>query len=75
MAHTYSGMRIEIYGNKDGTIPATFQILYMIGWRPDPSQPKPLPRGSGEISFKALSEAPEVIAAQLANEKEPKKTE
>ncbi|PIA15703.1 S-adenosyl-L-methionine-dependent methyltransferase [Coemansia reversa NRRL 1564] len=38
----------ELYGNKDGTIPATFQVIYMIGWKPDPSQPKPLPRGSGK---------------------------
>ncbi|KAI9096644.1 S-adenosyl-L-methionine-dependent methyltransferase [Phlyctochytrium arcticum] len=44
----------EIYGNEDGTIPATFQVIYMIGWKPDPSQPKPLPRGSGQISLKDL---------------------
>ncbi len=42
----------EIYGNEDGSIPATFQILYMIGWKPDPSQPKPLPRGSASHSLK-----------------------
>lgn len=34
------------YANEDGSIPATFQILYFIGWKPDPSQPKPLARGS-----------------------------
>ncbi|TPX56971.1 hypothetical protein PhCBS80983_g04158 [Powellomyces hirtus] len=43
-----------IYGNEDGSIPATFQVIYMIGWKPDPSQPKPLARGSGEVSFKDL---------------------
>jgi NADH dehydrogenase [ubiquinone] 1 alpha subcomplex assembly factor 5 len=33
----------EVYGNKEeGSIPATFQVIYMIGWKPDPSQPKPL---------------------------------
>ncbi|GBC02806.1 hypothetical protein RclHR1_04830004 [Rhizophagus clarus] len=42
----------ELYGNPDGSIPATFQIIYMIGWKPDISQPKPLPRGSGQVSLK-----------------------
>nr|KAJ3420437.1 hypothetical protein HK105_005672 [Polyrhizophydium stewartii] len=46
----------SVYGNEDGTIPATFQIIYMIGWKPDPSQPQPLARGSGEISFKTLEQ-------------------
>ena len=29
---------LDMYGDDDGTIPATFQILYMIGWKPDQSQ-------------------------------------
>lgn len=29
---------IEMYGNEDGSVPATFQILYMIGWKPHESQ-------------------------------------
>ncbi|KAJ2077774.1 hypothetical protein GGI16_008056, partial [Coemansia sp. S142-1] len=41
----------ELYGNEDGSIPATFQVIYMIGWKPDPSQPKPLARGSGQVSL------------------------
>ncbi|KAJ3161191.1 hypothetical protein HDU86_007813 [Geranomyces michiganensis] len=44
----------DVYGAEDGSVPATFQVIYMIGWKPDPSQPKPLPRGSGEVSFKDL---------------------
>ncbi|KAI7827910.1 S-adenosyl-L-methionine-dependent methyltransferase [Kickxella alabastrina] len=44
----------EMHGNEDGSIPATFQVIYMIGWKPDPSQPKPLPRGSGETSLGEL---------------------
>lgn len=36
-----------LHGLEDGTIPATFQIIYMIGWRPAPNQPKPLQRASG----------------------------
>jgi NADH dehydrogenase [ubiquinone] 1 alpha subcomplex assembly factor 5 len=27
-----------MYGNQDGSIPATYRILYFIGWKPDPSQ-------------------------------------
>ena len=40
----------EIYRERhegpDGRIPASFQIVYMIGWSPDPSQQKPLRPGS-----------------------------
>ena len=27
-----------MYGNDDGSIPATYQILYMIGWKPSDKQ-------------------------------------
>lgn len=27
-----------MYGSEDGSIPATFEILYMIGWKPHESQ-------------------------------------
>ncbi|RIA99188.1 S-adenosyl-L-methionine-dependent methyltransferase [Glomus cerebriforme] len=42
----------ELHGNPDGSIPATFQIIYLIGWKPDVTQPKPLSRGSGQVSLK-----------------------
>ncbi|KAH7887495.1 S-adenosyl-L-methionine-dependent methyltransferase [Phlebopus sp. FC_14] len=42
----------ELHGNEDGSIPATFQIIYMIGWKPSLTQPKPLERGSAETSLK-----------------------
>lgn len=29
---------LEMYGSEDGSVPATFQILYMIGWKPHESQ-------------------------------------
>ncbi|XP_060687073.1 arginine-hydroxylase NDUFAF5, mitochondrial isoform X2 [Hemiscyllium ocellatum] len=41
----------EMYGNDDGSVPATFQILYMIGWKPHESQAKPAQRGSATFSF------------------------
>src|SRR6185503_6674008 len=36
----------ERFGNAEGRIPATFEVLFLCGWAPHPSQPKPLPRGS-----------------------------
>lgn len=32
-------------------IPATFRMIYMIGWKDSPDQAKPLKRGSGEINL------------------------
>jgi NADH dehydrogenase [ubiquinone] 1 alpha subcomplex assembly factor 5 len=44
----------SVYGTENGSIPATFQVIYMIGWNPHESQPKPLARGSAKHSFKDL---------------------
>ena len=45
----------EMYSeNEDGSVPATYQIVYWIGWKPDPSQPKPAARGSANFSLKDL---------------------
>jgi len=41
----------EAFANKDGSIPATFEILTMTGWAPDASQQQPLEPGSGETSL------------------------
>ncbi|CAB1104389.1 unnamed protein product [Ectocarpus sp. CCAP 1310/34] len=38
----------ELYGEDDGTVQATFQVVYMIGWAPHESQPQPKRRGSGQ---------------------------
>ncbi|ALC41936.1 CG8067 [Drosophila busckii] len=45
----------ELYAkpNEQG-IPATFQIIYFVGWKPGPNQPQPLPRGTGDVSLKDL---------------------
>jgi NADH dehydrogenase [ubiquinone] 1 alpha subcomplex assembly factor 5 len=40
-------------GSGDGSVPATFEVVYMIGWKPAPSQPSPLPRGSVPKGFAA----------------------
>lgn len=55
----------ELYGKtrEDGTpyIPSTFQIIYLLGWKPHPSQPKPLQRGTGQVSLKDLHKLDEII--------------
>jgi NADH dehydrogenase [ubiquinone] 1 alpha subcomplex assembly factor 5 len=42
----------ELHGHEDGTVPATFQIMHMIGWKPHESQQKPAKRGSGKMNLK-----------------------
>lgn len=44
----------EVYGDSSGNVPATFQVVNFIGWKPDPSQPKPARRGSANVSFKDM---------------------
>ena len=36
------------YGNDDGTIPASFEIITLTGWAPHESQQKPLRPGSAK---------------------------
>jgi NADH dehydrogenase [ubiquinone] 1 alpha subcomplex assembly factor 5 len=40
------------YADADGRIPATFQVIYLTGWAPHASQPKPLTPGSAKVSLK-----------------------
>ncbi len=39
----------EKFGEPDGRIPATFEIVHLAGWAPHESQQKPLPRGSAKM--------------------------
>lgn len=41
----------ERFGGADGRIPATFQVIYLTGWAPHDSQPKPLKPGSAQMSL------------------------
>ncbi|KQJ91898.1 putative methyltransferase At1g22800, mitochondrial [Brachypodium distachyon] len=41
----------SMFGLEDGTIPATFQVIYMTGWREHSSQQKAKQRGSATVSF------------------------
>jgi len=42
----------ERYGQEDGQIPASFELLYLTAWSPDKSQQKPLRPGSAKVSLK-----------------------
>jgi NADH dehydrogenase [ubiquinone] 1 alpha subcomplex assembly factor 5 len=46
----------ELHGNEDGSVPATFRLIYMIGWKEGRSQQQPLARGSGMVSIKDVLE-------------------
>ncbi len=37
------------FANTDGRIVATYELLTLIGWKPDASQPSPAKRGSGSL--------------------------
>ncbi|KAF2175661.1 S-adenosyl-L-methionine-dependent methyltransferase [Zopfia rhizophila CBS 207.26] len=50
------GIYRELHGNEDGSLPATFRLIYMIGWKPSPNQAKPLERGTGMFSIKDFLE-------------------
>ncbi|KZV27382.1 methyltransferase [Dorcoceras hygrometricum] len=41
----------SMFAADDGTVPATFQVIYMTGWREHSSQQKPKRRGSATVSF------------------------
>lgn len=41
----------ERFAAADGRLPATFEIVWLTGWRPHPSQPRPKPRGSGSVDL------------------------
>ncbi|KAL8158644.1 hypothetical protein V2J09_000181 [Rumex salicifolius] len=44
----------SMFGTEDGSIPATFQVIYMTGWKEHSSQPKAKRRGSATISFEDI---------------------
>ncbi len=42
----------ERFGAGDGRVTATFEFLFLTGWKPAPSQPRPLRPGSGTIDLR-----------------------
>ncbi|KAG8443881.1 hypothetical protein GDO86_009178 [Hymenochirus boettgeri] len=59
----------EMYVEEDGTLPATFQIYYMIGWKPHESQAKPAKRGSATVSFGDLDKVKEIVSKTSKQDK------
>lgn len=51
------GIYRELHGNKDGTVPATFRVIFMIGWTEGEGQARPLQKGSGKVSMKDVLES------------------
>jgi hypothetical protein len=41
----------ERFADSDGRIRATFDVIWLSGWAPHDSQPKPLKPGSGKVSL------------------------
>lgn len=52
----------EQHGAADGRVPATFEIVTLTGWAPDPSQPKPLRPGSAKARLADALGVPEGAA-------------
>jgi NADH dehydrogenase [ubiquinone] 1 alpha subcomplex assembly factor 5 len=60
------------YGDEDGRVPATFEVIYLTAWAPDPSQPRPLRPGSARDRLAAaLGTAEGLIAETVAPGDEP----
>ncbi|KAK9823525.1 hypothetical protein WJX72_003397 [[Myrmecia] bisecta] len=53
MYATYQSM----FGSQDGSVPATYEVIYMTGWSPHESQQQPARRGSQTASFEDLTRA------------------
>jgi NADH dehydrogenase [ubiquinone] 1 alpha subcomplex assembly factor 5 len=48
------------HGYESGEVPATFQIIYLTGWRPHASQQQPLKPGSAKMSLAAALKTKEI---------------
>ncbi|XP_034495660.1 arginine-hydroxylase NDUFAF5, mitochondrial isoform X2 [Ailuropoda melanoleuca] len=54
----------EMYRNEDGSVPATYQIYYMIGWKYHDSQARPAERGSATVSFGDLGKINKLMSQE-----------
>lgn len=55
-----AGIYATHYGDDDGRIPATFEIITLTGWAPDASQPQPLRPGSATKRLADALGVPEI---------------
>jgi NADH dehydrogenase [ubiquinone] 1 alpha subcomplex assembly factor 5 len=45
---------LHCHEDEKDRIPATFRVIYMIGWKAGAGQPQPLERGSGKVNIKDI---------------------
>lgn len=50
----YKALHGETDEHGNVTLPATFSVIFMIGWKKSENQPQPLARGTGEINLKDI---------------------
>ena len=56
----------EMFGDDEGRVPATFQIITMTAWAPDPSQPKAMAPGSAKARLADALGTEEIPAGEKA---------
>ena len=56
----------ELFADDGGRVPATFQIITLTGWAPDPSQQQPLKPGSAEARLADALDTVEIPAGEKA---------
>lgn len=56
----------ERFGRADGSVPATFEIVYLTAWAPHPDQQRPLVPGSARGRLADALDSPEVPAGDTA---------
>ena len=52
---------MEEFSGDDGRVPATFQVMFLTAWKPDPSQQKPMAPGSAQHKLADALGVPEHI--------------
>ncbi|NIA71860.1 methyltransferase domain-containing protein [Pelagibius litoralis] len=57
----------ERHGDAEGRIPASFEIIYLTGWRPHTSQPKALRPGSAAARLAEALDSQELTAGDAAD--------
>jgi NADH dehydrogenase [ubiquinone] 1 alpha subcomplex assembly factor 5 len=59
----------ERFGRADGSVPATFEIVYLTAWAPHPDQQRPLAPGSARGRLAEALDSPEIPAGDAATPK------
>jgi SAM-dependent methyltransferase len=59
------------FADSDGRVRASFDVVTMIGWTPHASQPRPLRRGSGEVSLARALGVPVEVLQGKARRRDP----